>query len=106
MDSDELGNRNFYTLPKRDHTARPPLNSSATPEELIELVRENEIGKDHSFVTAFGKRSIVYCDHTASGRPLEFIEKFISQQVNQDYGFIALFFRSCQHMQTPTQRLP
>ena len=84
MDSDELGNRNFYTLPKRDHSARPPLNSSATPEELIELVRENEIGKDHSFATAFGKRSIVYCDHTASGRPLQFIENFISQQVNTE----------------------
>jgi selenocysteine lyase/cysteine desulfurase len=86
MDNDDLGNRNFYTLPKRNETSKPTLNSSATPEELTKLILENEIGKDHLFISAFGKRSLTYCDHTASGRPLSFIENFIQKQVLPTYA--------------------
>lgn len=56
---DELGNRNFYTLPKNTSKSAP-LNSNATPEELFELIRTNEIGSDHQFITAFGKRALTY----------------------------------------------
>ena len=58
MDNDELGQRNFYTLPKRSETSKPTLNSSATPEELTKLILDNEIGKDFQFISAFGKRSL------------------------------------------------
>ena len=68
--SDDLGNRNFYKLPANTSKAAP-LNSTAKPEELFKLIRENEIGRNHLFISAFGKRSLTYCDHTASGRPLE-----------------------------------
>ena len=68
--SDDLGNRNFYKLPANTSKAAP-LNSNATPDELFKLIRENEIGRNHLFISAFGKRSLTYCDHTASGRPLE-----------------------------------
>ena len=77
--SDDLGNRNFYKLPANTSKAAP-LNSSATPDELFKLIRENEIGRNHLFISAFGKRSLTYCDHTASGRPLE--ERFVRETSN------------------------
>ena len=83
--TDDLGNRNFYTLPANTSKAAP-LNSTAKPEELFKLIRENEIGRNHVFISAFGKRSLTYCDHTASGRPLEFIESFITKQVLPTYA--------------------
>ena len=45
------------------------------------MIRENEIGRNHVFISAYGKRSLTYCDHTASGPQLEFIENFITRQV-------------------------
>ncbi len=47
---------------------------------------ETLLGNNETFITPFGMRRIVYCDYTASGRALEFIERFIHDHVLNEYG--------------------
>ncbi|CAL9099929.1 unnamed protein product [Musa textilis] len=55
-------------------------------EERIAWLHAQLIGKDLKFDTPFGKRSLTYADHTASGRSLHYIEDYILQQVLPVYG--------------------
>lgn len=55
-------------------------------EERIAWLHAQLIGKDLEFDTPFGKRSLTYADHTASGRSLHYIENYILQQVLPVYG--------------------
>lgn len=69
------------------------LNSSSSTSELssaekLEWLRGQLIGDKMEYVTPFGKRQLLYVDHTASGRPLVFIEKFIMEYVLPFYGKI------------------
>ena len=49
-----------------------------TIEKLeFDFLRENIVGIDSTFNTPFGQRLMVYCDYTASGRCLKFIEQYI-----------------------------
>ena len=43
----------------------------------FDFLREQIVGIDSSFNTPFGQRLMVYCDYTASGRCLTFIERYI-----------------------------
>jgi selenocysteine lyase/cysteine desulfurase len=43
----------------------------------FEYLREQIIGCDSSFDTPFGERLMVYCDYTASGRCLLFVENYL-----------------------------
>jgi len=42
-----------------------------------ELLREQVIGIDSPIRTPFGERLLVYCDYTASGRSLHFVERYL-----------------------------
>ncbi len=42
-----------------------------------EFLRQQIIGIDSTFTTPFGERMMVYCDYTASGRCLGFVEKYL-----------------------------
>ncbi|KAJ8035519.1 Cysteine desulfurase 1, chloroplastic [Holothuria leucospilota] len=55
-------------------------------QKLLSFIEENIIGRNAQFKGPFGKKRIYYCDFTASGRPLKFIEDFISQHVSQYYA--------------------
>ena len=50
------------------------------------FIDENLIGKHHEFDSPFGKRQVIYCDYTASGKPLQCIESFIMDKVLPTYG--------------------
>lgn len=40
-------------------------------------LRSQIVGVDSSFATPFGQRLLVYCDYTASGRTLRFVEEYL-----------------------------
>jgi selenocysteine lyase/cysteine desulfurase len=48
-------------------------NSALDPEFL----RQQIVGVDSTFETPFGERLMVYCDYTASGRCLRFVEEYL-----------------------------
>jgi len=47
------------------------------PEMTFEFLRSQIVGADTTFSTPFGERLMVYCDYTASGRSLAFIERYL-----------------------------
>lgn len=55
-------------------------------QALIDYIRTSVIGDDKQIQTAFGSRPLLYCDYTASGRSLSFIEEFIREQVLPYYA--------------------
>ncbi|GJN06761.1 hypothetical protein PR202_ga24517 [Eleusine coracana subsp. coracana] len=59
---------------------------SAKAEEKVEWVRSQLVGRGAEFETPFGRRALVYADHTASGRSLRYIEDYILKHVLPFYG--------------------
>ena len=51
----------------------------------FDFLRSQVVGIDSSFETPFGRRLIVYCDYTASGRCLTFIERYV-QCLQRNYA--------------------
>src|SRR5512134_1930268 len=45
----------------------------------FEFLRSQIVGIDSAFETPFGRRLMVYCDYTASGRCLLFVERYLQQ---------------------------
>lgn len=54
--------------------------------EQLRGIRQAVIGEGYPLQTAFGTKPLVYADYTASGRPLSFIEDFITQRVMPFYA--------------------
>jgi selenocysteine lyase/cysteine desulfurase len=54
--------------------------------ELTKFINDNIIGRHHQFDGPFGRKHVIYCDFTASGKALHFIEHFIINQVLPTYG--------------------
>jgi selenocysteine lyase/cysteine desulfurase len=50
-----------------------------TFEEVAGLIRQNEIGRQASIDTPFGRRLLCYADLTATGRHLDFVEDWIAR---------------------------
>ncbi|KAI3910062.1 hypothetical protein MKW92_042016 [Papaver armeniacum] len=62
-------------------------NEFIEEEEKLNWLRSQVIGgDDFEFETPFGKRRLVYADHTASGRSLHYIETYIVKHVLPSYG--------------------
>ncbi len=59
---------------------------STDNERLIETIRTSIIGDDQVLDGAYGPRRVTYADYTASGRSLEFIERFIQDEVMPLYA--------------------
>ena len=60
----------------------------ANKEKLLGYVRDNVIGshREYQIRTVYGEKPLVYCDYTASGKSLKFIEQYISDQVMPLYA--------------------
>ena len=76
--------RKFYELP--ENVSGPESSVSENKQQLINYISENVIGSDKTFLSPFGRKKIVYCDYTASGKSLRFIEDFITSEVLPLYG--------------------
>jgi selenocysteine lyase/cysteine desulfurase len=50
-------------------------------QHLIEKIRDGVIGDDRALDGPYGPRRMTYADYTASGRSLDFIERFITDEV-------------------------
>lgn len=61
-------------------------NDTVLKSVLLELIRNSVIGQFEGFKGPFGPRRITYCDFTASGRALSFVENFIRNEVLPFYG--------------------
>ncbi|XP_062513772.1 uncharacterized protein LOC134189497 isoform X2 [Corticium candelabrum] len=77
------GDRKLFDIEIESH---PHLLQVENKEVLLRYVNDNVIGGDAKFVGPFGTRKVVYCDYTASGRSLKFIEDFIQAEVLPLYG--------------------
>ncbi|XP_006812056.1 uncharacterized protein LOC100375561 [Saccoglossus kowalevskii] len=53
---------------------------------FLQYIEQNVVGGEARFNGPFGERQVVYCDYTASGRPLKFIEDYIQKNVLPHYG--------------------
>nr|XP_034836610.1 uncharacterized protein LOC117992978 isoform X2 [Maniola hyperantus] len=49
--------------------------------KLIKFIDENIIGKGDSFCGPFGRRKVVYCDYSGSGRALQWVEEYVTRDV-------------------------
>ncbi|UJR21242.1 hypothetical protein I4U23_024337 [Adineta vaga] len=61
-------------------------NNSSHRPKLLQYIDENIIGRDLIFTGPWGIRRMIYCDYTASGRALEFIENYIKSHILPLYG--------------------
>ncbi|HSL64092.1 MAG TPA: aminotransferase class V-fold PLP-dependent enzyme, partial [Gaiellaceae bacterium] len=83
-------NRALLAAVRAGDARRWPVPSDGFPdpnrERLVDAVRQSVIGDDVVLDGPFGGRRIVYADYTASGRALEFVERFIREEVLPLYG--------------------
>ncbi|XP_061346805.1 uncharacterized protein LOC133292420 [Gastrolobium bilobum] len=62
------------------------LPCNETVEEKLSWLRSQIIGNDAGFDSPFGRRKLVYADHTATGRSLHYNENFIMNHLLPFYG--------------------
>ena len=58
-------------------TLRITTEIRSVPIFTFEFLRSQIVGIDATFETPFGRRLMVYCDYTASGRCLAFVERYL-----------------------------
>eukprot|EP01084_Bolivina_argentea_P309931 536155_1 len=54
--------------------------------EIVKYYHDNYIGQSETFESPFGIRPIIYCDWTASGKPLLCIEEYINNEILPSYA--------------------
>ncbi|MFW2404017.1 MAG: aminotransferase class V-fold PLP-dependent enzyme, partial [Gammaproteobacteria bacterium] len=59
--------------------------ASGLPQLDFEYLRGQIVGVDSTFATPFGDRMMVYCDYTASGRCLLFVENYL-ESLQRNYA--------------------
>ena len=67
-----------------DGSVWPPSGWGA--HEKLAWLRSQVIGRDAHVDTPFGRHKMVYADHTASWKPLHFLEDFMLRNVLPFYG--------------------
>ncbi|XP_013191411.2 uncharacterized protein LOC106135602 isoform X2 [Amyelois transitella] len=57
------------------------LGSNDDGAKLMKYIDDNIIGKGNAFCGPFGRRKVVYCDYSGSGRALHWVEEYVSRDV-------------------------
>jgi hypothetical protein len=84
MTDKESKHRKFYEIPSEFESSKTVL--SENQQKISNYIHTNIIGSDSTFLSPFGRKKVVYCDYTASGKSLKFIEDFIAREVLPLYG--------------------
>ena len=76
------GGRKFYEIPVQNfeqdiESKQCKPQQQNDPAEFAKYVNLNIIGNQTTFMTPFGRRRIIYCDHVASGKSVAFIEDYL-----------------------------
>jgi hypothetical protein len=86
-----------HSSPLHPHPIAPPRKNTMADrvdqhppqspnKKLLATIRTSELGYQQQTPTPYGPRSTVYCDYTASARPLSFLEHYISSNILNVYG--------------------
>jgi len=87
--SEQPGSRKFYEYPSEGRETSSSRASERSEDEqiaFVERLAEDVVGSLAPFAGPFGERLVVYCDHTASGRAVGHIERYIQNKVLPFYG--------------------
>ena len=67
---------------------------------LLEYIRDSELGANFCSQTPFGTRALIYADYTASGRALSFIEEFVRNHEREPHRWpLTIVFDEYEEMQ-------
>ncbi|RDD47477.1 tRNA 2-thiocytidine biosynthesis protein TtcA [Trichoplax sp. H2] len=85
------GRRSFYEKPIKPTKIGDTANTNRhhpiqNASVLFQYINSNIIGKNTTVDGPYGKKSVIYCDYTASGKALAFIEDYIRNEVLPMYG--------------------
>ena len=89
MTEKESKDRKFYDIEsteKGDQESSSPVSDVCSQQQLSSYIHDNILGASQTFLSPFGRKKVLYCDHTASGQALSFIEDFIVSEVLPVYG--------------------
>eukprot|EP00090_Calanus_glacialis_P001177 TRINITY_DN10816_c0_g1_i1.p1 TRINITY_DN10816_c0_g1~~TRINITY_DN10816_c0_g1_i1.p1 ORF type:complete len:1070 (-),score=297.95 TRINITY_DN10816_c0_g1_i1:54-3263(-) len=84
MTDKDSKHRKFYEIPTEFESTKT--KTSENKQQIADYIHQNVIGAETTFLSPFGRKKVVYCDYTASGKSLKFIEDFIASEVLPLYG--------------------
>eukprot|EP01029_Cantina_marsupialis_P013154 TRINITY_DN291427_c0_g3_i1.p1 TRINITY_DN291427_c0_g3~~TRINITY_DN291427_c0_g3_i1.p1 ORF type:complete len:601 (-),score=185.31 TRINITY_DN291427_c0_g3_i1:747-2549(-) len=61
-------------------------NFHRSSHKIVDVLNDNVVGNDNAIETPYGVRRVTYADYTASGRCVDFIEKFLLREVMPLYA--------------------
>eukprot|EP01084_Bolivina_argentea_P169113 293188_1 len=63
-------------------------NNKPTTKQMkvVQFFHDNYYGQNEIFESAFGARPVIYCDWTASGKPLECVERYLESEMYTLYA--------------------
>lgn len=74
------------TVIESDKKALPVEEERQLFQEKADALRSQIVGGEQRVRTPFGERKLTYCDFTASGKPIESVERYMKEQVLPLYG--------------------
>jgi len=77
--------RTFSAINDENVTSAESLSTSKIQSSLA-AIRNDIVGGYNAFTTPYGQKPIVYADWTASGRPMDKVEKYLLKEVMPFYG--------------------
>lgn len=76
----------FYLEIDAVDAAAKPITMDVEDSPILKYIREDVIGSDLVVNSPYGPVKVIYCDYTASGRSMKYIEKFIDNYIRPYYG--------------------